>query len=311
MAEFKDYYKILGVAEEASQDEIKKAYRRLARKYHPDVSQEADAEARFKELGEAYEALKDPDRRRQYDELRRFGWRGGDQFKPPPGWSGSTGGGFDGAGVSGFSDFFDMLFGGLGGQRGTYQSSGFGRGTPFQQPGRDLQAKVLIDLETAIRGGSQRISLAGRSLNVKIPAGVGDGQRIRLSGQGEPGQGGGPAGHLFLDIHIKPHRLYKLDGRDVLIEWPVTPWEAALGAELTVPTPKGSVAIKIPPSSSSHQRLRLKGRGLPAQGQQPQGDAYVVIKIKMPPSWTPQQKQWLESLQAASDFDPRADLTTQ
>lgn len=309
MTEFKDYYKILGVAEDASQADIKQAYRRLARKYHPDVSQEANAEARFKEIGEAYEALKDPDRRQQYDELRRSGWRPGDQFRPPPGWNG----GFEGAGVSGFGDFFDMLFGGLGGQRGGHQrhtQGAYGQGSPFAQPGRDLQAKVTVDLDTAIRGGSQRIQLAGRALNVKIPAGVGDGQRIRLSGQGEPGQGGAPAGHLYLDIAIQPHPIYKLEGRDVLIEWPITPWEAALGAELKVPTPKGSVAIKIPPSASSHQRLRLRGRGLPAQGQQPQGDAYVVLKIKLPAQLSPKERELFEALQAASDFDPRKDLPT-
>ena len=309
MTEFKDYYKILGVAEDADQDAIKKAYRRLARKYHPDVSQESDAESRFKEVGEAYEALKDPERRRQYDELRRYGFRGGDQFRPPPNWGGGMGngmgGGFTGSGTSGFSDFFDMLFGGLGGQHGQYQG-----GHPFAQPGRDLSAKISVDLETAIRGGTQRLAVGGRTLKVKIPAGVSDGQKIRLSGQGEPGQGGGPSGHLYLEIHIKPHTVYKLEGRNVLIEWPISPWEAALGATLTVPTPKGSVSIKIPPGTSSHQRLRLKGRGLPAQVQQPQGDAFVVLKIKMPAKLTEEERVAFEKLQESSQFDPRAGLDT-
>ena len=305
VTEFKDYYTILNVAEDASQDEIKKAYRRLARKYHPDVSTESDAESRFKELGEAYEALKDPERRRQYDELRRNGWQQGDQFRPPPGWSGGMGGGFDEASMSGFSDFFDMLFGGMGGQGGPRQTQGFGQGSPFSQPGRDLQAKVAVDIETAIRGGAQRIRVGGRTLNVKIPAGVGDGQRIRLSGQGEPGAAGGASGHLYLDIEIKPDRLYKLQGRDVVIEWPISPWEAALGAELEVPTPHGSVTMKIPPGASSHQRFRLKGRGLPAQAQQPQGDAYVVLKIKLPDALSAEQRELFERLDAISDFDPR------
>lgn len=310
MTEFKDYYKLLNVAEDASQEDIKKSYRRLARKYHPDVSKEPNAEVRFKEVGEAYEALKDPKRRQQYDELRRGGWQQGDQFRPPPGWADGVGGGFGEAGASGFGDFFDMLFGGLGGQRGPGQR-GHGQGSPFAQPGRDLQAKVSIDLETAITGGTQRIGVGGRTLSVKIPAGVTDGQRIRLSGQGEPGQAGGPSGHLYLDIHILPHRLYRLDGRDILIDWPISPWEAALGAQLKVPTPQGSVSIKIPANSSSHQRMRLKGRGLPAKGQQTAGDAYVVLKIKSPPSWSTEQKDLWEALAKASDFDPRKDLPTQ
>jgi len=315
VTEFKDYYKILNVAENASQDEIKKSYRRLARKYHPDVSQQSDAEARFKELGEAYEVLKDPERRRQYDELRHHGWQQGDQFRPPPGWSGGMGAGFDQAGVSGFSDFFDMLFGGLGGQSGARRAQGFGQapgqGSPFAEPGRDLQAKVSIDIETAIRGGTERIGVGGRTLNVKIPAGVGDGQRIRLSGQGEPGAGGGPSGHLYLDIAIKPDNRYQLEGRDVIIEWPIAPWEAALGAQLEIPTPLGPVTMKIPPGSSSHQRFRLKGRGLPAHGQQPQGDAYVVLKIKLPNALNAEQRRLFEALQDASDFDPREGLVSQ
>lgn len=313
MTEFKDYYTILDVAENASQDEIKKAYRRLARKYHPDVSQESDAEARFKELGEAYEVLKDPERRRQYDELRQHGWQQGDHFKPPPGWSGGMGGGFDEASMSGFSDFFDMLFGGMGRQGGTGYAGGFGQGqgSPFAQPGRDLQAQVAVDIETAIRGGTQRIGLGGRTLNVKIPAGVGDGQRIRLSGQGEPGAGGGPSGHLYLDITIKPHKLYTIEGRDVVIEWPIAPWEAALGAQLDIPTPLGPVTMTIPPGASSHQRFRLKGRGLPAQGQHPQGDAYVVLKIKLPPKLTAKQRELFQALQADSDFDPRQGVAPQ
>jgi curved DNA-binding protein len=305
VTEFKDYYKTLGVAENADQDAIKKAYRRLARKYHPDVSKEPDAEARFKELGEAYEALKDPERRRQYDELRRYGFRGGDQFKPPPNWGNGMGGGFAGSGASGFSDFFDMLFGGFGAERSARPGQ-----NPFAQPGRDLSASVSVDLEMAIKGGTQRIAVGGRTLNVKIPAGVGDGQRIRLSGQGEPGQGGGAAGHLYLEIHIKPHPTYKLDGRHVLIEWPVSPWEAALGTTITVPTPKGSVSIKIPPGTSSHQRLRLKDRGLPAHGQLPQGDAFVVVKIKMPNVLTPEERAAFETLKELSSFDPRAGLDT-
>lgn len=309
--EFKDYYAILGVAPDAEPAAIKQAYRRLARKYHPDVSKEPDAEAQFKALGEAYEVLKDPSKRQSYDQLRQSGWRQGDDFQPPPGWQdgmrGGFQGGFDGAGgaeFSGFSDFFDALFGG-GGMRG-------GRRGPMRAAGRDHEANLEIDLETAYRGGQQRISLTrdgrAQSLEVKIPAGVTDGSRIRLAGQGEPGLGGGPAGDLRLELRIRPHRWFKLDDRTVTLELPVTPSEAALGTRLSVPTLAGPVQLQIPAGSSSGRKLRLKGRGLPGRGAHPAGDQLVVVRIVVPPTPTEAERAAYEQLASTTVFDPRADL---
>jgi len=301
--EFKDYYAILGVAPDAEPAAIKQAYRRLARKYHPDVSKEADAEAQFKALGEAYEVLKDPSKRQSYDQLRQSGWRQGDDFQPPPGWQqGAQGGfqdGFGGSGdFSGFSDFFESLFGG-GGRRG-----------PMRAAGRDHEASLEIDLETAYGGGQQRISLTrdgrAQSLQVTIPAGVTDGSRIRLAGQGEPGRGGGPAGDLNLKIGIRPHRWFALDGRNVMLNLPVTPSEAALGTKVAVPTLAGSVQLQVPAGSSSGRKLRLKGRGLPGRGSQAAGDQLVVVQIVVPATLTEAERKAYEQLAKDSHFDPRA-----
>jgi curved DNA-binding protein len=314
--DYKDYYKILGVARDASQDEIKRVYRRLARKYHPDVSKEKNAEDRFKEVQEAYEVLKDPEKRAAYDQLGS-NWRSGQEFRPPPDWgkdfefTTSFGGpGEDG----GFSDFFSSLFGARSpfGQQGGPGRRGFARS------GEDHVAKIEIDLEDAFRGGTQtielkspqlsddgRVAVKPRTLRVTIPAGVIEGQRIRLAGQGSAGIGGGPAGDLYLEIGLRPHRLLEVEGRDVTLTLPIAPWEAALGATIQTPTLAGPVDLRIPPGAKSGQRLRLKGRGLP--GATP-GDQYVVLKIVLPPVDTPEARAFFEKMKHELPFDPRAEL---
>lgn len=305
--EYKDYYKILGVAKDADQAEIKKAYRRLARKYHPDVSKESGAEARFKEVNEANEVLSDPEKRRAYDQLGP-NWKAGQDFRPPPGWEhmggfgqgGFSGGAGFGGGGAGFSDFFETLFG-AGMRQG---AGGHGRGG-FRARGQDQEARIDIDLEDAYHGGRHTVRLGGKTLNVNIPAGVTEGQRIRLGGQGQPGMGGGPAGDLFLVLHIRPHALYRLDGRDVNLVLPLAPWEAALGAQVTVPTLAGKVDLRIPAGSGSGRRMRLKGRGLPGN---PPGDQYVELRIETPPAETDAHRDFYERMRQELPFDPRAHL---
>lgn len=294
--QFRDYYETLGVARGASQDDVKRAYRRLARKYHPDVSKEADAEARFKEVGEAYEVLKDPEKRAAYD---RFGkdWKHGQEFRPPPGWERQFdfgGGGFSGA--SGFSDFFETLFGqgGFAGARG-----------PMRAKGGDQTVRLEIPLEDAYRGATRNITLRGRTLSVRIPRGVTEGQRIRLGGQGGPGASGGPAGDLYLTVAHKAHPLFRTEGRDVHLKLPVAPWEAALGATVSVPTLGGKVDLKIPRGSRSGQTLRLKGRGLPGR---PDGDQYVALEIVAPPADTPEAESLYRQMAKSMRFDPRPDF---
>jgi curved DNA-binding protein len=312
--EFKDYYNILGVEREASLDEIKRAYRRLARKYHPDVSKEPDAEARFKEMKEAYEVLKDPEKRSAYDQ---FGanWKGGQDFQPPPNWQReySFGGGAESFGDAGqFSDFFETLFGQ--GRRGGF--GGFR--TAGQMKGEDVNASVSIPLEDAYRGASRKITLevpeadAGgsvrrrrKSLNVKIPAGITAGKRIRLEKQGGPGIGGSPAGDLYLAIDFEPHPFYRVDGRDIHLELPITPWEAALGRKVKVPTLGGAVDLQIPAGSSSGKMLRLKGRGLPGT---PPGDQYVELKVVVPPASDEKTRELYETLERGHSVNPRAKL---
>jgi curved DNA-binding protein len=293
--EFKDYYETLGVKPEASEAEIKSAYRRLARKYHPDVSKEAGAEDRFKAVNEAYEALKDADRRRAYDQVRAGGYRGGDEFRgPPPNWQrGPSGPGMDGE--ADFSDFFESLFG----QRA-------GRGGPRR--GRDLHAQITVDLGTAWRGGNERISLrdgsGDRTLDVRIPAGILPGQQIRLAGQGYPGIGGGPAGDLILEIGLRDDPRFRLEGRTIHSVLPVAPWEAALGATVTVPTLGGDVQLRIPPGSDGGRRMRLRGRGWP--GRSP-GDQIVTLEVRVPKPAGEGERAAYEQLAAAFPaFDPRA-----
>lgn len=304
--EFKDYYKTLGVERDAPQEEIKKQYRRLARKFHPDVSKEPDAEERFKEVAEAYEVLKDPKKRAAYDQLGRR-WHAGDEFRPPPDWGSRFHFEEVDLGDFGFSDFFDSLFGSRMGGRGF-----------STRPRRDLHARVSIDLETAYRGGTTTISFViptrdrdgglrtkHKSLKVNIPKGVTAGQQIRLAGQGEPGLDGEPPGDLYLEIWIRPHPLFQVDGRDVYLTLPVAPWEAALGATVPANTLAGTVNVKVPPGSASGQKLRLRGRGLPGR---PPGDQYVVLKLVTPPADTAAARDLYEKMRSQLNFDPRAHM---
>jgi curved DNA-binding protein len=294
--EFKDYYDILGVKPDASEAEIKAAFRKLARQYHPDKNKDAGAEEKFKAINEANEVLRDKEKRRAYDQVRAGGYRGGEQFRPPPGF----GQGFDfgDAGDGDFSDFFESLFG-----RGGH------RGQPRARRGRDVQAQVQIDLQTAFDGGRTRVALHDgqgneRVLEVKIPAGIQPGQVIRLSGQGHAGAAGGPSGDLLLEVAIRDDARFKLDGRNVLHVLPITPWEAALGATVPVPTLGGAVDLRIPAGSQSGRKLRLKGRGMP--GPQP-GDQLVELSIRTPPVDDDKQRKAYEALQKQfADFDPRA-----
>ena len=302
---FKDYYETLGVARDASQDDVKRAYRRLARKFHPDVSKEANAESRFKEVGEAYEVLKDPEKRTAYD---RFGkdWKHGQEFRPPPGWERQFdfgGGGFSGA--SGFSDFFETLFG-QGAARGA-RGHGGARGPrdPVRARGGDQSTQLEIPIEDAYRGATRNITLRGRTLSVRIPRGVTEGQRIRLSGQGGAGAAGGPAGDLYLTVAYAAHPLFRAEGRDVHLKLPVAPWEAALGATVSVPTLGGKVDLKVPRGSRAGRTLRLKGRGLPGR---PSGDQYVALEIVAPPADTPEAEALYRKMAESMDFDPRAGL---
>ena len=313
--EFRDYYNIMGVARDATQDEIKRAYRKLARKYHPDVSKEKDAEAKFKEVGEAYEVLGDAEKRAAYDQLGA-NWKQGQEFRPPPDWNTGfefEGGGFTDGDATGFSDFFESLFG-----RGGFRS-GRGAGGAFHAQGQDRHARVLIDLEDAYTGATRTITLRvpdvdaqGRvhtkdhALNVTIPKGIRAGQHLRLAGQGTPGLGQGKAGDLFLEVEFRPHRHYRVEERDVYLDLPVAPWEAALGASVKVPTPAGAVEMKVPPGSTSGRKLRLKGRGLPGT---PAGDFYVVLQISVPPAGTADTKAlYAKMAEAFKSFNPRDKL---
>ena len=316
--DYKDYYKLMGVERDAKAEDIKRAYRRLARKYHPDVSKEANAEAKFKEVQEAYEVLKDPEKRAAYDQLGSQ-WRQGQQFTPPPDWGRDfefTTSSYGGREEPGFSDFFSSLFGARSPFRGQ-RGGGYGGG--FASSGEDHAAKIQIALEDAFRGGSHTVELKApqideqghvtvkpRTLKVTIPAGVIEGQKIRLSGQGSPGAGGGLAGDLYLEIGFKPHPLFQADGRDITLTLPVAPWEAALGATIKTPTLAGPVDLRIPPNAKAGQKLRLKGRGLPAATP---GDQYVVIRIVTPPADTPAARAFYETMQKELPFDPRADWT--
>ncbi|HEY1996636.1 DnaJ C-terminal domain-containing protein [Paraburkholderia sp.] len=321
---YKDYYATLGVERAATQDDIKRSYRKLARKYHPDVSKQADAEERFKDLGAAYEVLKDPEKRAAYDRLGSE-WQSGQDFQPPPDWD--AGFEFRGAGDGGFGqgagheagaeanldDFFEAMFGRARGGHARH-------GASASMGGQDHHAKVLIDLEEAYRGAQRAISLQmptvdeqghvalqTRTLNVTIPKGVKAGQHLRLAGQGGPGVGGGPAGDLFLEIAFREHPRFRLDGRDVSIDLPVAPWEAALGAPVAVPTPDGLVEMTVPKGSAGGRRLRLKGKGIPGSGgNAPAGDLYVVLNIVLPAADTPGAEAAYKALRQACNFDPRA-----
>lgn len=313
--DFKDYYQTLGVERSASQDEIKRAYRKSARKYHPDVSKEPKAEEKFKEVQEAYEVLKDAEKRAAYDQLGA-NWKSGQEFRPPPDW----GQGFErtqrfGADdAAGFSDFFSSLFGArspFGGAGGTRE---------YAASGQDHVARIDISLEDAYRGGAQTIELKSpelsadghvvvkpRTLRVTIPAGVTEGQQIRLAGQGSPGVGGGRTGDLYLEIGFRAHPLFVAEGRNVTLTLPLAPWEAALGAVVQAPTLGGPVELRIPANAKTGQKLRLKGRGLPGPGGAA-GDQYVALKIVLPPGDSPRARALYEQMKTELAFDPRAEL---
>jgi len=307
--EFKDYYQILGVDPDADDKTIKAAYRRLARKFHPDVSTEQDAEEKFKELAEAYEVLKDAEKRAQYDMLRQQGGAG--PFQPPPGWQP---GGFDSAGgdfQGGFSDFFEQIFGQA--RHGSRQ--GYSR-QQFARRGEDVELTLAIFLEDACSGESRTISYEvpgfdeqghllrqQRTLKVKIPAGVIEGERIRLKGQGAPGIGDAPAGDLYLQVRFAPHPLYLVEGATLTITVPIAPWEAALGCKLTVPTLEGSINLTVPANSQNGKRMRIKGKGLGKDDNR--GDLYVLLRISMPAAASEKEQALWRQLSEVSSYDPR------
>jgi curved DNA-binding protein len=312
--EFKDYYAALGLAKDASADDIKRAYRKLARKYHPDVSKESDAEARFKQIGEAYEVLKDPEKRAAYDSAGQRWRERGAAGEPPPDWNTGyefQGADFDDAGMD-HSDFFEALFGRRARAAAQAQRARAARG-------EDHHAKMAINLEDAYHGATRTLTLrmpaldaAGhvhwqeRQLEVKIPKGVRAGQHLRLAGQGSPGHGNAPAGDLFLELEFEPHPLYTVDGRDVSLTLPVAPWEAALGASVRVPTPAGELDLTVPRGSTPGRKLRVRGKGIPAATP---GDLYFVLQIVAPPANTPELEQAYRTLaERAGAFDPRANL---
>ncbi|MCZ6566122.1 MAG: DnaJ domain-containing protein [Gammaproteobacteria bacterium] len=301
--EYKDYYKILGVERDTEEAEIKTAYRRLARKFHPDVSKEPNAEQKFKELGEAYEVLKDSEKRQAYDQLGA-NWKSGQNFNPPPDWQGGfSSADFSGArsDISGFSDFFEALFSGGGGFTQ-------GQHSGFQTQGADQHSNISISLEDAFKGVKKPIRIGNRrNLEVKIPAGITTGKRIRLAGQGAAGAGGGPSGDLYLEVQVLTHSIYKLDGRNVLLDLPISPWEAALGARIQVPTLGGRVEATIPKGSQSGKKLRLKKRGLPGS---PDGDQIVTLKIVMPTASTEEDQQFYRDMGKRFVFNPRKTLDT-
>ena len=326
--EYKDYYASLGVSKDASQDDIQKAYRKLARKFHPDVNKDPGSENRFKEIGEAYEVLKDPEKRKKYDQFGSA-WKVRQQTgAPPPGWEDirwdfGEGGDFD-LGGSGFSSFFENLFGGAaagpggrgrpGGARvrwstGGRPGAGAGGGA-WSQPGTDTEARLPVTLEEAVRGGSREITLSDaqtgerNTLAVKIPAGVRPGQRIRLAGKGQPGFGGGAPGDLFLRVELEPHPRFRVEDGDLFVTLPVTPWEAALGGEAEVETLEGPVRVRIPPGSSSGRRIRLRGKGLPKPGGEP-GDLYAEIRIVLPETLSERERELYRELAQASSVPPR------
>lgn len=316
--DYKDYYAVMGVARDATQDEIKRAYRKLARKFHPDVSKAADAEVRFKELGEAYEVLKDPEKRAAYDALGR-NWQEGQDFRPPPDWGAGfefTGGVGDTADAAGFSDFFESLFG----HEAGFRPSGFAREAQAPGRGEDHHSRIEISLEDAFNGATLSLQLRVpeydpqghlserlRKLQVKIPPGVMSGKRIRLAGQGGAGYKGGPAGDLYLEVWLRPNPLYQVEGKHVFINLPITPWEAALGGKVKVPTLGGKVDLAIAAGARSGQKLRLKGRGLPVTGEVP-GDQFAVLQIMVPPADNAERRALYEKMAHEMPFNPRAQM---
>jgi len=300
---YKDYYQTLGVARDAGKEEIKKAYRRLARKYHPDVSKEAGAEEKFKEVNEAHDVLSDPEKRAAYDQLGSA-YRPGQDFRPPPGWGGGAGGDFSG---TDFSDLFSQIFAGRrqagGGRRPGFRGAG-------AMPGQDVEASLTLSLEEAFHGVEKHLSLSSphgnQDVKLRVPAGALPGKRLRVPGKGQRSPYGGPAGDLLLSIEIAPHPRYRLDGQDIYLDTPITPWEAALGTAITVPTMNGNVRLKVPAGARGGQKLRLSGRGMPAASGA--GNFYVQLQVVLPPTVSDAERALYEQLAQLSDFDPRPDF---
>ena len=307
---YKDYYKILGVEKSATQDDIKKSYKKLARKFHPDVSKEKDAEEKFKELGEAYEVLKDAEKRASYDQLGSY--QAGQEFRPPPDWEQrfGQGNGFGGFGAGGF-DFADLF--GMGRQGGGRQ----GRGG-FAKAGQDFTMSLQITLDEAYHGVERTLDIEvpertadghmtriPKSIKMRIPKGAIDGQKMRLPGKGGKGSNGGPSGDLILTLQVQSHPLFKAVGHDLFLDLPVTPWEAALGTSVEVPTMEGKVRLKVSSGAKSGQKLRLTGKGLPKRGSG-HGDFFAVLQIVVPPTMTDEEKELFESLSKVSVFNPRS-----
>ncbi|HTA32834.1 MAG TPA: DnaJ C-terminal domain-containing protein [Solirubrobacteraceae bacterium] len=308
---YQDYYETLGVARDASEKDIRSAYRKLAREHHPDVNKEPGAEDRFKQISEAYEVLRDKDKRERYDRLGA-NWKAGQDVSGAGGAGGFEeafrgGDGFSDVrvdfGGGDFSDFFESLFGG----QGARARGGAGRAgaNGFALRGADQETTLELTLEEAAAGGKKRLSLGdGRDFEVEIPQGVRAGQRIRLAGQGGPGSGGGPAGDLFLRVRVKRHPLFRVKGNDLYVDLPVSPWEAALGAEVPVRTLSGTARVRVPPDSSSGRRLRLRGEGLPTTGGAA-GDLHAVVTVRVPKRLEQEERELFEQLAAVSKFDPR------
>ncbi len=310
--EYQDYYKVLGVARDATEGDIKKAFRRLARKYHPDLSKEANAEERMKELNEAFAVLSDPEKRAAYDQLGRNA-RAGQEFRPPPGWDSGfefSGSGFSESEAAGFSDFFSELF-------GQSARTSRARSGGSHTRGEDHHAKVMLDLEDAYRGARRKISLrmpsldahgqvvfGEHTLDVQIPKGIYEGKLIRLAGQGGPGLGG-PPGDLYLEVQFAPSPRYRTEGRDVYATLPLAPWEAALGAQVHAAVPDGTVEVRIPPGTQAGRKLRLKGRGIPGTGTTPAGNLYLVVEIALPPATDPIARALYERMAREVKFNPR------
>ena len=332
--EYKDYYKTLGIERSANKADIKKAYRKLARKYHPDVSKEAQAEAKFKDVSEAYNVLKDKEKRAAYDELGAS-WQAGQDFRTPPGWEQSHGANAHGSsqasyassgqgGAADVSDFFESLFGQAGGFSGGYPGAGMGGGQydPYargQNTGQDQHASIQIELADAYSGTTRQLSLVepvmgadgqvlnkNRTLKVKIPKGIQQGQTMRLKGQGIAAPGSATRGDLFLEVNFAPHQAFNIDGKDIQLQLPIAPWEAVLGAKVAVSLPDGkSVNLNLPAGSNSGKRLRLKGKGIPATKP---GDLFVTLNIVVPEISDDETKQAYEALQKSSKFKPRANM---
>jgi curved DNA-binding protein len=303
--EYKDYYQILGVERSASADDIKKAYRKLVRQYHPDVSKHKDATEKTKGINEAYDVLGDAEKRAAYDALGQ-GRRHGQEFQPPPDWGQQYD--FGGGGAGSAEDIFADLFAQMGRGRRAGGRGGMGArgGGAFQMRGEDIHAAIAIDLRDAYQGATRTVSLRvqqqDKTLSVNIPKGVTPGQQLRLAGQGHPGTGGAAAGDLYLEIQLNQDARFRLEGASVYQDVPVTPWEAALGASISVPTPSGTVEVTVPPGSQSGRKLRLKGRGIPAA--QP-GDLYLILEVVLPPATSERARELYQAMARDLAFNPR------